>query len=599
MAPGRHTGRVALVSALLTSFVVLAAASASAASLFSDGFESGGMTNWTTSQGVQVQSAIHFGGSFAARFSTTGTAAFAQKQLASSVTDLYMDARVYVVSQGGLTPVLLYKTSSGKKVLSLQRKKTGALELKNYITGAIVTSSLKLLSGTWHEVQLHGLVNGGSGLVEVWLDGAAVPDLGGPQDLGTAAIGQVEIAANQSTLGFDVVFDDVVVDTSFIGSGGTGPPGTPANLHTTSVSSSQVTLAWTASSGAADTYRIYRDGGQIDETPFTSYQDTGVQPSTQYSYTVDACNGVGCSDPTSPLLVTTPATGGTDPVIAAAGDIACDPNDSSFNGGAGSATTCKMRATSDLLLAGGYTAVLALGDEQYECGSSTAFAQSYDPSWGRVKAITYPAVGNHEYQTSGGTGPCGISGYDSYFGSRADPVTPGSYWYSIDIGTWHIVALDANCNSTSCKAGGPQDTWLKADLAAHPATCTLAFWHQPRFSSGTSSVVNYTGFQVLWNDLVAAHADVTLTGHRHWYERLGKMNESGASSPTGVREWVVGTGGKGLAKNGGNALWPTREKLDNQHFGVLELTLHPTSYDWRFLGIDGSVLDSGTDTCVV
>jgi hypothetical protein len=289
----------------------------------------------------------------------------------------------------------------------------------------------------------------------------------------------------------------------------------------------------------------------------------------------------------------------SDPVIGAAGDIACDPTDSNFNGGAGTVKRCQMKATSDLLLAGGYTAVLALGDEQYECGSLSAFNQSYDLSWGRVKSITYPAVGNHEYQTSGGSGTCGISGYDTYFGSRADPLAPGQYWYSTDIGAWHLIALDANCSHVSCKAGGPQETWLRSDLAAHPAVCTLAFWHQPRFSSGSQHEVNYTGFSAIWNALVDAHVDVTLTGHRHYYERLGKMNASGAASATGVREWVVGTGGKSLARNGGSFVWPTREKLDTQHYGVLELTLHAASYDWRFLGIDGTVLDSGSDTCVV
>jgi hypothetical protein len=99
-----------------------------------------------------------------------------------------------------------------------------------------------------------------------------------------------------------------------------------------------------------------------------------------------------------------PAAVASDPVIAAAGEIACDPGAANFNGGAGTATGCRQKYTSDLLVNAGYAAVLPLGDNQYFCGSLTAFEQSYDLSWGRLKSITHPAPGNHEYMTSGGTG---------------------------------------------------------------------------------------------------------------------------------------------------------------------------------------------------
>jgi hypothetical protein len=294
---------------------------------------------------------------------------------------------------------------------------------------------------------------------------------------------------------------------------------------------------------------------------------------------------------------------GADPVIAAAGDIACDPTDSSFNNGLGTTKKCKEMASSDLLVSGGFAAVLALGDEQYECAGESAFAASYAPSWGRVVGTTYPAIGNHEYQTSGGSGcnPVPGRGYQNYFVGAGAPQVLGpnnGYYYSFDVGTWHLIALNANCNTVPCKAGSTQELWLKQDLAAHPNSCVLAYWHQPRFASGNGKLINNKSVAAFWNDLVAAHADLVLGGHRHYYERLGKMDANGAASSTGVREIIAGTGGKSLAGLI-DTFWPTNELFDNKHYGVLELTLHPASYDWSFLAIDGTVLDSGSDTCSV
>jgi hypothetical protein len=159
-----------------------------------------------------------------------------------------------------------------------------------------------------------------------------------------------------------------------------------------------------------------------------------------------------------------------DPVIAAAGDIACDPGSSSFNGGAGTADACRQMATSDLLVGRGLAAVLPLGDIQYEDGPLSKFGQSYDPSWGRVKSITRPAVGNHEYGVSE------AAGYFDYFGAAAGE--RGKGWYSYDVGAWHLVALNSNCDEVGgCDEGSPQEQWLRQDLAAHPA-CTLAYWHR-------------------------------------------------------------------------------------------------------------------------
>jgi hypothetical protein len=289
-----------------------------------------------------------------------------------------------------------------------------------------------------------------------------------------------------------------------------------------------------------------------------------------------------------------PASADGDPVIAAAGDIACDPIDSGFHGGIGTPSRCHEKYTGAELVGGAFAAVLPLGDEQYECGGAAAFAQSYDPAWGvaAVKSISYPVVGNHEYNTSGGT-DCGknASGYFGYFGAAAGDPTKG--YYSYNIGTWHLIALNSNCSHVACKAGSAQETWLANDLATHPNTCTLAYFHHPRFSAGPTT---NSGVLPFWNDLYAAHADVVLNGHKHNYERLTKLKPSGAPDPNGIREIIAGTGGENHSI--GAKLYPGTEVADGGHFGILEMTLHPAGYDWKFLSDTGSVIDSGSDVCV-
>jgi acid phosphatase type 7 len=289
-----------------------------------------------------------------------------------------------------------------------------------------------------------------------------------------------------------------------------------------------------------------------------------------------------------------PAAADGDPVIAAAGDIACDPIDSAFHGGVGTLSRCHEMYTGAQLVGGGFAAVLPLGDEQYECGGAAAFAQSYDPAWGvpAVKSISYPVVGNHEYNTSRGTN-CGrnASGYFGYFGAAAGDPTKG--YYSYDIGTWHLIALNSNCGHVACKAGSAQEVWLAHDLATHPNTCTLAYFHHPLFSAGPDT---HSAVRPFWNDLYAARADVVLNGHKHNYQRLTKLNPSGAPNTNGIREFVAGTGGENHSIT--SKLYPGTEASDGGHFGILELTLHPAGYNWQFLSDKGSVIDSGSDVCV-
>jgi hypothetical protein len=291
-----------------------------------------------------------------------------------------------------------------------------------------------------------------------------------------------------------------------------------------------------------------------------------------------------------PSPTETPVPPPADPTVIAAGDIACSPTDVGFNLGAGTANSCHQLSTSNLILSQQPAAVLALGDLQYTAGALADFLASYDPSWGRVKTITHPAVGNHEYQTTG------AADYYTYFGAAAGSSTQG--WYSFDVGPWHMVAINSNCSKVGgCAAGSPQEVWLRQDLAAHPGQCTLAYWHHPRFSSGEHG--SDLEMQPIWQDLVDARATLVLSGHDHGYERFAPQDAFGTLDPTrGVRQMVVGTGGASHYNT-----WTVQansEVRDGTTFGVLRLTLHASSYDWQFLSDTGSgFTDSGSAACNV
>ncbi len=291
------------------------------------------------------------------------------------------------------------------------------------------------------------------------------------------------------------------------------------------------------------------------------------------------------------------ALAASDPVIAAAGDIACDPSNTSFNNGNGTSGSCRQKYTSDLLVNAGLSAVLPLGDNQYYCGGYQAYLQAYDPSWGRIKSITHPVVGNHEYLTSGGTdcttANTGAAGYFNYFGSAAG--SPSQGYYSYDIGTWHLIAINSNCsNAGGCGATSPQGQWLAADLAAHQNFCTLAYWHIPLFSSGGRASINT---QAIWQILYNNNVDLVLNGHDHIYERFAPQAPNGTlDTARGIREFIIGSGGANhtsLATIAANS-----EVRNTDTYGVLKLTLHPTSYDWQFVPEAGKTFtDSGNQVC--
>jgi acid phosphatase type 7 len=286
------------------------------------------------------------------------------------------------------------------------------------------------------------------------------------------------------------------------------------------------------------------------------------------------------------------------PTLVAAGDISCRPDLPE------TPTACRDAHTANLVESLAPDAVAALGDLQYEGGEFANFINAYDPTWGRFKAITHPAPGNHEYE--GDPERDAAPGYFQYFGTAAGDPTQGYYRWSL--GDWTMFVLNSgainytrpsglrpelpdDCWPVSCMANQPQEQWLRAELATLPAdSCVLAYWHHPRFSSGFSGQHQpHPETQPLLDALQEHDADLILAGHSHNYERFKPL------SPGGLTQFVVGTGGRNHHVPGPQLA--TSEVLRADIFGVLELTLAPTGWSSRFVAEGGATLDTAAGGC--
>jgi hypothetical protein len=262
-------------------------------------------------------------------------------------------------------------------------------------------------------------------------------------------------------------------------------------------------------------------------------------------------------------------------ILVGAGDIADCPN------------LAQAEATAKLLEKIPGT-VMAVGDLAYPDGKPENFA-CYDKTWGRVKDRTRPAPGNHEFHSAG------AAYYFQYFGAAAGEASKG--YYSYELGAWHIVVLNSECfEAGGCDQSSAQGKWLKEDLTTHPAACTLAYFHKPLFSSGGAHGGDVT-VKPLWITLYQANADVIVGGHDHDYERFAPQDPEGkADVGRGIREFVVGTGGKNHRPFGGTDA--NSEVRDTTSFGVLKLTLTPGHYEWEFIPEEGKTFtDRGAGTC--
>ena len=272
---------------------------------------------------------------------------------------------------------------------------------------------------------------------------------------------------------------------------------------------------------------------------------------------------------TAEIMVVTPPPGPARVVLVGADDIADD--------GPGAEATAR-------LLDHIPGTIFTTGDNAYSSGSDEDYALHYTPTWGRHKSRTRPAPGNHDYDTDG------AAGYFRYFGESAGPTGRG--YYSYDVGDWHVISLNSNIDMD---VGSPQEQWLRADLSANTRECTIAYWHHPRFSSGSHGGSEDT--QPLWLALYEAGAEIVVGGHDHNYQRFAPQDTVGQVDPArGIRQFVVGTGGGGL--DDFSSPIANTETYSVDSYGVLKLTLGRGTYTWEFIPEAGKTYtDSGSGTC--
>lgn len=275
-------------------------------------------------------------------------------------------------------------------------------------------------------------------------------------------------------------------------------------------------------------------------------------------------------------------------IVVAVGDIVCGPLElNSYKG----PQYCQSDKTYGLTRALHPIAVLGLGDLQYDNGSYSQFKNYFDKNWGKFKDVFYPSPGNHEYETSG------ASGYYKFFKNSElrglnQPITKG--FYSFDLSGWHFISLNSNCEEIKCGEGGAQLKWLEQDLKKNHSKCSIAFWHHPQFSSARKSK-DSRRFDSVWSKLSDYKTDIALSGHDHFYERQAPQNTRGQLDKNGIRQFIVGTGGKSFHDTPEGVA--TRQAIIGHTFGVLKLTLYKESYRWQFISIDKKVLDSGQARC--
>ncbi|HST26338.1 MAG TPA: metallophosphoesterase, partial [Gaiellaceae bacterium] len=351
----------------------------------------------------------------------------------------------------------------------------------------------------------------------------------------------------------------------------TAPASGSATVDTTGSSFDTLLGVYTGSAVNALTSIASNDNNGSSQTSLVTFSAVA---GTTYEIAVDGSNGASGS---VTLDWSVAGSGGGDPVVVAAGDQhACD--------GTGDDQTAALIGP----LAP--TLVLPLGDESGEYGYLSEFLTCYDPTWGVFKSISRPVPGNHDYE-----GDSTASGYFTYWGSLAG--NPGQGWYSYDVGTWHVLAINSNCGLVGgCGTGSPEVQWIKSDLAAHPNVCTLAYFHHPLYTSTPEP--GYNGpVHDIFNALYKGGVDVVVNAHTRSYERFAPQDADGhVDNQYGVREFVVATGGATLDPTNNHA--PNSQAWQASTLGVLKLTLHPTSYDWQFVPVaGGSYTDSGTGSC--
>lgn len=314
-----------------------------------------------------------------------------------------------------------------------------------------------------------------------------------------------------------------------------------------------------------------------------------VEPTSTLAATVTIPTQAAPVEAPSPTFIPTPVPSATPmmtptpipAVLIGAGDIAYCGDGPEYQGDEHTAETIGK-----LLQESPDAAIFTAGDTVYGDGTMDELKKCFDPSWGKYKDRIHPAPGNHDYMTDQG------APYYAYFGAAAGEAGKG--YYSYDLGDWHIVVLNSNCNDIACGKDSAQVQWLREDLQKSGKLCTLAYWHHPRFSSGKAG--GSSAVDAFWKTAVELGVDVVVNGHDHDYERFAPMNASGDADPNGVRAFVVGTGGAVLRDFG--EIKPNSEVRYNGTHGVIEFKLYPGSYEWVYVpSEDIALTDMGSGVC--
>jgi hypothetical protein len=352
-----------------------------------------------------------------------------------------------------------------------------------------------------------------------------------------------------------------------------------------SATSRRTSASFAFSGASTATFECSLDGEEFE--PCSSPHSYGLGPNPpladgRHRFEVRAVSSGGTADPTPAALEWTVDTGALaqpDVVVAAAGDIACG------------LPSCRQDATAKVIdEAIRPDAVLGLGDYQYDQGTLDLFERWYDPYWGRFKAKTYAINGgSHDFW--------GTWDYLTYFTGAAAQLQPeGSF--SFDLGHWHLIALNSYCFERSSCDDAAVTNWLVEDLKANEATCTLAYLHQPYWTSDTPVHERSSNLRPWIEALHAAGAELLLQAHNHHYERFDRQApDDSLDEVRGLEAFVVGTGGRGFYSLAG-AMAPNSRVHNSNTFGVLKLTLHETSYDFEFVPVAGGTFtDSGSTAC--
>ena len=485
---------------------------------------------------------------------------------------LYLDGRLeatLVVDE----PVQSLTTQRAALGAMVKSPDGGATQVVGHFDGALDEARVwnRALSGAEIRGSINGPLMSGSGLVARWGmgegSGVTVGDSVAPE-----ADGTITGSGSSWDTGapFDIEFD-------------TTPPGVPTDVAP-SAGNGHVTLSWTANTESDIAgYNVYRStsspvsiGTPLNGALLTSptYTDSAVVNGTTYYYAVTAVDTSDNESPASAEASATPEAPTTgDPVLVGAGDI-------------GECSVARADDTAALIAALPDATVFTTGDNAYPNGTATDFANCYNPTWGAFKSRTYPSIGNHDWENAS-------AGYFAYFGASATGSPNG--WYSYDLGSyWHVIVLNSEANYG---AGSAQEQWLRTDLAANASKNVIAYWHRPKFDSGSNHGTEIAA-EAIWRALYEYGADVVVNGHNHAYERFAPQTPDGvADLAYGIRQFTVGTGGSNLYARAATAD-ANSEVYDSSTWGVIKLTLKQDGYDWQFVPISGGTgfTDAGSGT---